>query len=143
MRKIKIISAVLAVIMLAGCMSVLASCGADKEEEQPKTLEEYLQASESGMGELQKINESLTNENMEGRIEVKENAITMTMTLTQSIDKKYFDKMEGALDDMIEKQSDSFRDAVNSLEEEAEVSGVTMEFVLLNADGTEICRKSL
>ena len=143
MRKEKLISAVLIVAMLAGCMAVLASCSSKKEEEQPKTLEEYLQASESGMGELQKINESLSNENMEGSIEVKENAITMTMTLTQSIDKKYFDKMEEALDDMLEKQGDSFRDAVNSLEEEAEIKGVTMEFVLLNADGTEICRKTL
>lgn len=142
MRKEKLISAILIVVMLAGCMSVLAACG-EKKEEEPKTLESYLAESESGTEELQKINESLSNENMEGRIEVKENAITMTMTLTQSIDKKYFDKMESALDDMLAKQGSSFKDAVKSLEEEAEVSGVTMEIILLNADGTEICRKSL
>ena len=51
--------------------------------------------------------------------------------------------MESALDDMISENENTFRDAVNSLEEEAQVSGVRLEFVLLNADGTEICRKSM
>ena len=143
MRKIKLVSVLMIVVMLAGCMTALASCGSKEKEEEPQTLEQYLAASESGNAELEKINESLTNENMEGKIDVKDNAVTMTMTLTQSIDEKYFDKMEGSLDEMLEKQGDSFRDAVNSLEEEAQVEGVTLDFVLLNADGTEICRKSL
>ena len=143
MRKEKIVSLVVIAALLAGCMAVLASCDTKKEEEKPQTLEEYLAVSESGNAELDKINESLTNENMEGKVEVKDNAITITLTLTQSIDEKYFDKMEDALDDMLQKQGDSFRDAVNSLEEESEISGVTMDFVMLNADGTEICRKSL
>lgn len=144
MRKVRFAAAVLAVLMLAGCMAVLAGCSAGKkEDEAPMTLESYLAESEDGAAELDKINEALTNDNMDGRIEVKENAITMTMTLKQSIDKKYFDKMEGALDDMLTKNDSTFRDAVRSLEEEAQISGVTLEFVLLNADGTEICRKSL
>ena len=143
MRKEKLVSLVVIVALLAGCLAVLASCDTKKEEEKPETLEEYLAVSEDGTAELDKINESLTNENMEGKIEVKDNAITMTLTLTQSIDEKYFDKMEDALDDMVQKQGDSFRDAVNSLEEESKISGVTMEFVMVNADGTEICRKSL
>ena len=143
MRKIKLVSVLMIVVMLAGCVTSLASCGAKEKDEEPQTLEQNLAASESGNAELDKINESLTNENMEGKIDVKDNAVTMTMTLTQSIDEKYFDKMEGSLDEMLEKQGDSFRDAVNSLEEEAQVEGVTLDFVLLNADGTEICRKSL
>lgn len=144
MRKVRFIAAVLAVVMLAGCMAVLAGCSAaKKEEEPPMTLESYLAESEDGMAELDKINESLTNENMEGQVEVKENSITMTMTLTQSIDKQYFDKMEESLDNMLTKNEGTFRDAVKSLEEEAQISDVTLEFVLLNADGTEICRKSL
>ena len=143
MRKEKIVSLIVIAALLAGCLAVLASCDTKKEEEKPQTLEEYLAVSESGNAELDKINESLANENMEGRVEVKDNAITITLTLTQSIDEKYFDKMEGALDDMLQKQGDSFRDAVNSLEEESEISGITMDFVMLNADGTEICRKSL
>jgi len=143
MRTVKLVSLVMVMVLIAGCAAVLASCSPKKEEKESKTLEEFLAASESGNAELDKINESLTNDNMEGSIEVKENAITMTMTLTQSIDEKYFDKMESALDDMLAKQGDSFRDAVNSLEEESEISGITMEFVLNNADGTEICRKTL
>ncbi|MBQ3281102.1 MAG: DUF4854 domain-containing protein [Eubacterium sp.] len=143
MRKVRVISAVLVIAMLAGCVAVLASCGPKEEEKAPETLEEFLADSENGLEELAEINQSLSNENMEGRIEVKENAITMTMTLTQSIDKKYFDKMESALDDMIAKQGSSFSDAVDDLEKESGISGITMEIVLLNADGTEICRKSL
>lgn len=143
MRKERIISLIVITAMLAGCICVLASCNTKKEEETPQTLEEYLAVSEDGNAELDKINESLTNENMEGKIEVKGNAITMTLTLTQSIDEEYFDKMEDALDDMMQKQGDSFRDAVSSLEEESEISGITMDFVMVNADGTEICRKSL
>ncbi len=143
MRKLKLISVVLVVVMIAGCAAVLSSCEQKKEEKEEMTLESYLAESENGVAELNKINETLSNENMEGKVEVKDNAVTMTMTLTQSIDEKYFDKIEGSIDDMIEKHGNSFRDTVNSLEEDAEVSGVTVEFVVLNADGTEICRKSL
>ncbi|MBR2547929.1 MAG: DUF4854 domain-containing protein [Eubacterium sp.] len=143
MRRSKIVSVLLVVVTLVGCMAAVTACKPKEEEKVPTTLEEFLAESDSGIEELAEINQSLSNENMEGKVEVKENTITMAMTLTQSIDKKYFDKMEDALDDMIAKQGSSFRDAVKSLEEESGVSGITMEIVLFNADGTEICRKTV
>lgn len=142
MRKVKLVSVLLVVVMLAGCMTALASCKA-KEEEEEKTLETYIAESESGAEELEKINQSLTNENLDGKVAVKDNDITITLTLKQSIDKKYFEKMEGSIDDMLNEQRASFKDTVASLEEESGIKGITMEFVVLNADGTEICTKSL
>lgn len=138
MRGKRLISVLMIVLMMAASVSVLASCGS-KEEEQEKTLETYLEESEDGLSELEKINESLTNEDMEGSISVKDNEINMTLTLKQAVDKSYYDVMEKTVTDMMEEYKSDFRDAVSSIEEESGVSGITMNFDLLNADGTEIC----
>lgn len=142
MREKKLVSVVLIMLLLITSVSVLASCGS-KEEEKEKTLESYLEESENGLGELEKINESLTNDNMEGNIVVKGNDISMTLTLKQAVDKSYYEVLEKTINDMMSSYKDDFRDAVSSLEEEAGVSGVTLNMEVLNADGTEICNVNI
>ena len=141
-KSIRVMSVLLILLMVISSMAVLSSCG-KKEEEKEQTLETYLQESESGMEELEKINESLSNESFEGKIDVKDNAITMTMTLQQPVSKDYYDTIKSTVDDMLDSSEDAFKSAVSDLEEESGIKGVTMKIYIYNADGTEIYNRDI
>lgn len=133
----KIMSVILIGILMVSCVFAMSSCG-KKEEEKPANLEEYVSQSEEAAEELDEIGESMTNEILDGEVDVKDNSIVMTLKLKETYKSKDFSKISDQFADQMENYKDLFTDTIDSIENESGIKGAEIQVIVLNGDGEEI-----
>ena len=138
MKKRQIISVILIALLAVSSVCVMTSCGKKEEEKKPATLEEYMATADDADSELQKISESMSNEVVDGAVDVKENSIVMTLTMKEVYDSEYFDAFNDSFADEMEGYSDRFSEIIDDMEKESGISGIDIQVIVLNGDGAEI-----
>ena len=133
----KVISVILIGLLMVSAVFTMASCG-KKEEEKPATLEEYVNQSEDATKELDEIGTAMENEILDGEVDVKDNAIVMTLKLKETYDSKVFDALSEQFAKQIENYKDIFDETLDSIEKESVISGTELQVIVLNGDGEEI-----
>lgn len=137
MKSKKVISVILIGLLMVSAVFTMASCG-KKEEEKPATLEEYVNQSEDAAKELDEIGTAMENEILDGEVDVKDNAIVMTLKLKETYDSKVFDALSEQFAKQIENYKDIFDETLESIEKESGISGTELQVIVLNGDGEEI-----
>ena len=137
MKSKKVISVILIGLLMVSAVFTMASCG-KKEEEKPATLEEYVNQSEDAAKELDEIGTAMENEILDGEVDVKDNAIVMTLKLKETYDSKVFDALSEQFAKQIENYKDIFDETLDSIEKESGISGTELQVIVLNGDGEEI-----
>ena len=137
MKSKKAISVILIGLLMVSAVFTMASCG-KKEEEKPATLEEYVNQSEDAAKELDEIGTAMENEILDGEVDVKDNAIVMTLKLKETYDSKVFDALSEQFAKQIENYKDIFDETLDSIEKESGISGTELQVIVLNGDGEEI-----
>jgi len=137
MKSKKVISVILIGLLMVSAVFTTASCG-KKEEEKPATLEEYVNQSEDAAKELDEIGTAMENEILDGEVDVKDNAIVMTLKLKETYDSKVFDALSEQFAKQIENYKDIFGETLDSIEKESGISGTELQVIVLNGDGEEI-----
>ena len=137
MKTKKIVSVILIGLLMVSSVFLMSSCG-KKEEEKPANLEEYVSQSEDAAEELDEIGESMTNEILDGEVDVKDNSIVMTLKLKETYKSKDFSKISDQFAEQMENYRDLFTDTLDSVESESGIKGAEIQVIVLNGDGEEI-----
>lgn len=141
MRGKRLVSVMLAVLMVASAAVVLSSCG--KKEKAPETLEEYVKTSESATEELGKISDSIENELLDGTMAVEGNTIIITLKYKETYDQQYFDSMKEAMEGKVDDMKSSFEDTIADLEKQSGIDNIGLKLIVQNGDGSEIFSSDL
>lgn len=141
MRGKRLVSVMLAVLMVASAAVVLSSCG--KKEKAPETLEEYVKTSESATEELGKISDSIENELIDGTMAVEGNTIIITLKYKETYDQQYFDSMKEAMEGKVDDMKSSFEDTIADLEKQSGIDNIGLKLIVQNGDGSEIFSSDL
>ena len=136
MKSRRIISLVLIVSLLITSVAALSSC--KKKEEEPKTLEDYVERSESAQEELNQISDSMSNDLMDGKMDVSGDDIIITLTFKKTYEEKYFDDMKKAMEEKLDDYKSTFNDALSDIEKNSGIEDAGLKLIVLNGDGQEI-----
>lgn len=136
MNRRKIVSLILIAVLVITAAAAVTSC--KKEEKAPETLEEYVEQSDSAKEELNEISNSMSNDLLDGTMEVKGNDMIITLKYKETYDESYFDAMKKAMEDKLDEYRSTFSDALSNLEKESGIENVGLKMVVLNGDGAEI-----
>ena len=136
MKSRKIVSLVLIAVLMVSSVVAMKSC--KKKEEAPKTLQEYVERSESAQEELSQIGDSMSNELLDGKVEVVDDDIIFKMTFKQTYEEKYFDDMKKAMEGKVDEYKETFNDALSDIEKNSGIEDVGLKMIVLNGDGQEI-----
>ena len=137
MKMRKVISVILASLLLVSSVFFFFFCKA-KEEEKPSTLAEYVDQSDDAEKELDGISESMTNEILDGEVDVKGNAIVMTLKLKETYDSKDLDTLSEQFGEQMDNYRDTFDETIEDMEEESGIQGIEIQVIVQNGDGVEI-----
>ncbi|MBR3146770.1 MAG: DUF4854 domain-containing protein [Eubacterium sp.] len=141
MSRRKIVSLILIAVLTVTSIAAVTSC--KKEEKAPETLEEYIEQSESAKEELKEISDSMSNDLLDGTIEVQGNDMIMTLKYKETYEESYFSDMKKAMEDKLDEYRSSFSDALSNVEKESGISDIGLKLVVLNGDGAEIYKADL
>ncbi len=136
MKSRKIISVVLIALMAVTSALAFTSCKA--KEKKPETLEEYVEQTEDAKEELDDIGESMSNDMLDGNVEVKGNDLIFTMKFKETYDESYFDAMREAMEDKVDEYKSTFNDAISDIEKGSGIDDVGLRLIVLNGDDAEI-----
>ena len=137
MKARKILAIILIGVMMLSAAFTMSSCG-QKEEEKPETLEEYVEQSEDAGKELEGIGNSMSNEMLDGTVDVKNNAIIITCKLKETYKSKDFEKLADQFSTQFEEYKDQFDETLDSMEKESGIEGAEIQIIVQNGDGEEI-----
>ena len=137
MKMRKVIAVILASLLLVSSVFAMSSCKATAEEK-PCTLEEYVGQSDAAEKELDGISESMTNEILDGEVDVKGNAIVMTLKLKETYDSKDLDTLAEQFGEQMDNYRDTFDETIEDMEEESGIQGIEIQVIVQNGDGVEI-----
>ena len=141
MSRRKIVSLILIAVLTVTSIAAVTSC--KKEEKAPETLEEYIEQSDSAKEELKEISDSMSNDLLDGTIEVQGNDMIMTLKYKETYEESYFSDMKKAMEDKLDEYRSSFSDALSNVEKESGISDIGLKLVVLNGDGAEIYKADL
>jgi|GEM_PF-3037563 len=134
MKKYRIVSVLMIMVMLAMSAAVLSSCGSKKAE----TLEDYISENEDAKTDLDNIAQGIMSDAAEGAVSVKENTISVTVSLKENYDDKYKETIKESYDAAIEEHRDVYAEQVQSLEAKTDITGISLQIDVLNGDGAEL-----
>ena len=84
------------------------------------------------------ISESMTNEILDGEVDVKGNAIVMTLKLKETYDSKDLDTLAEQFGEQMDNYRDTFDETIEDMEEESGIQGIEIQVIVQNGDGVEI-----
>ena len=129
MKNKKLISGLL-IVMLLAMTALFTACGG------PATLEEWVAGNSEASATIEELN---TNELS---VEVEGNTIVYTYTYNQVIDSSLVSAVSQQLDTTITESAATFTNLADVMEEESGISGVSVQVIYLNGDGTELLNKT-
>ena len=137
MKARKILSVILIGVMLLSASFTMTSCGS-KEEEKPETLEEYVEQTENASKEIEGIGQSMSNELLDGEVDVKKNSIIITCKLKETYKSKEFEKLQKQFSEQFEGYREDFDETLDSMQKESGIEGAEIQVIVQNGDGEEI-----
>ena len=82
MSRRKIVSILLIAVLAVTSLAAVTSC--KKEEKAPETLEEYVEQSDSAKEELREISDSMSNDLLDGTMDVQGDDIIITLKFKET-----------------------------------------------------------
>ena len=125
----KVITLVVAIMLLVTSTLALAGCGGTK------TLEEYVNSDSDVQQELSDLESSLGNG---GSITVKENNIELIYKYDQTFDEATATAMKPQLEQAMNSMESEFQGMIDDLKEDSGIEDVSMTIVYQDANGTEL-----
>lgn len=130
-RKIK---SIIATLMIIAAAVAFAGCG----ENEPKTLEDYLTSNDEARQEVETAMKIQGGDDMDVNVSYSGNNILITSTLKTTYDTDMIDAVSKAFDSQKENLQTSVQESIRQIEESTEITGVSVDVVIKNGDGTEI-----
>ena len=129
MKKKSIVLMVLAMMMIVAMSFAMASCG-DKED---PTLETYIASDEEAKAEIEDMAEANGLD-----ISIVGNELTYTYKYDQTFDEDTAAMISEQLESAMSSMDSTFSGIAADLEEQTEISGITVVVVYQNGDGSEL-----
>lgn len=129
MKKRSVVLMVLAMVMIMAMSFAMASCG---EKEDP-TLESYIASDEEAKAEIEDMAEANGLD-----ISIVGNELTYTYKYDQTFDEDTAAMMSEQLESAMSSMDSTFSGIAADLEEQTEISGITVVVVYQNGDGSEL-----
>lgn len=129
MKKKSVVLMVLAMMMIVAMSFAMASCG-DKEE---PTLETYIASDEEAKAEIEDMAEANGLD-----ISIVGNELTYTYKYDQTFDEDTAAMISEQLESAMSSMDSTFSGIAADLEEQTEISGITVVVVYQNGDGSEL-----
>lgn len=129
MKKKSVVLMVLAMVMIMAMSFAMASCG---EKEDP-TLESYIASDEEAKAEIEDMAEANGLD-----ISIVGNELTYTYKYDQTFDEDTAAMMSEQLESAMSSMDSTFSGIAADLEEQTEISGITVVVVYQNGDGSEL-----
>ncbi len=136
MSRRKIVSILLIAVLAVTSLAAVTSC--KKEEKAPETLEEYVEQSDSAKEELREISDSMSNDLLDGTMDVQGDDIVITLKFKETYEESYFEDMKKAMEDKLDEYKSTFSDTLSNIEKESGIDDIGLKMVVLNGDGAEI-----
>lgn len=134
-RTSKVLLTSIMLILSLSVMALLTGCGG------PSTLEEYISENESEQAEMEKINDSISQQGMSGSFEVKENAMIFNVKLDQALTDDQISAAKKGLEQFLDTYASSAEQLIKKFEEDSKIEGITLSMTFSDKDGKEICSK--
>lgn len=125
-----------AVFMLATVISI-TGCGSE-----PKTMEDYLDENPSAQQEIEDSLSGLENSDMGVSVSCEGNKIIITCEMKTTYENKVLDSIKSSYADYMTGLKEPMEEAVAGIEEETGISGVTIDVIVNNGDGSQIWKGS-
>lgn len=132
-RTSKVLLTSLMLILTLSVMALLTGCGG------PSNLEEYINDNPKEQESLDSFANTLSQSGMDVKTEVKENTITISCKVPQTIEESQLDATKSAMEQYMETMKPTMQTTVKQLEENTEIKGIVMKFIITDAAGTELC----
>ena len=129
MKKKSIVLMVLAMMMIVAMSFAMASCG-DKED---PTLETYIASDEEAKAEIEDMAEANGLD-----ISIVGNELTYTYKYDQTFDEDTAAMISEQLESAMSSMDSTFSGIAADLEEQTEISGITVVVVYQHGDGSEL-----
>ena len=129
MKKKSVVLMVLAMVMILSMSFAMASCG---EKEDP-TLESYIASDEEAKAEIEEMAEA-----NDLAISIVGNELTYTYKYDQTFDEDTAAMISEQLESAMSSMDSTFSGIAADLEEQTEISGITVVVVYQNGDGSEL-----
>ncbi len=122
-----------AAVMIAALAVAFAGCGSE-----PQTLADYLSDNPDAKQEIEDSLAPLQNDDMSLSVAYEGNKIIVVCQLKETYEGDLADSVKRAYDESADVLKNSMEASVRDIEESTEISGVTVDFVVRNGDGSEI-----
>ena len=129
MKKKSVVLMVLAMMMIVAMSFAMASCG-DKED---PTLETYIASDEEAKAEIEDMAEANGLD-----ISIVGNELTYTYKYDQTFDEDTAAMISEQLESAMSSMDSTFSGIAADLEEQTEISGITVVVVYQNGDGSDL-----
>lgn len=129
----KVLLTSIMLILTLSMMALLTGCGG------PSNLEEYINDNPSEQETLDSTANTMSKSGMDATVEVKENTITFSCKLDQTVEKANLDATKSAMKQYMETMKPTVQPTIKKLEEDTKIDGISMKFIVVDKEGTELC----
>ena len=124
---------IVAVIMLLASVAMLSGCG------KAKTLEDYVNGEKDAKSQLEEVEKASSNSMMDVKIDIKENTITMTIKMKETLSKDMMEIYKKSFAESYgKKENNPISPIITQLQKDSGIEDATMKLLILNGDDTEI-----
>lgn len=129
----KVLLTSIVLMLTLSVMALLAGCGG------PSNLEEYINDNPSEQKILDDTATTMSQSGMDAKVEVKENTITFSCKLDQTVPEANLETTKSTMTQYMETMKPTLQPTIKQLEEDTKIDGISMKFIIVDAAGTELC----
>lgn len=133
--KSRILSLVMSLVLILTTAFCLTACGGGT-----KTLESYVNDNDSIKKQIESASQS--DSTMEMSIDIKDNDLIYVYKYKQTFEADVVAQMKTQFESYASSFESTFTNIAKSLEDETKISGITVQIVYQNGDGSEIFKQS-
>lgn len=129
----KVLLTSIVLMLTLSVMALLTGCGG------PSNLEEYINDNPSEQKILDDTATTMSQSGMDATVEVKENTITFSCKLDQTVPEANLETTKSTMTQYMETMKPTLQPTIKQLEEDTKIDGISMKFIIVDAAGTELC----
>lgn len=134
----KPVALILALAMVAASAVAFAGCGVAE----PKTLEDYLADNEEAQKQIDESLAGMQSEEMSVNVAYEGNKIIITCPLKTTYEGDVANAVRDAYDAAEPDMKASMESSIREIQESTGLSGITIDVIVNNSDGSELWRSS-
>lgn len=128
----KVLLTSIMLILTLSMMALLTGCGGTP------TLEEYVNDNPKEQETLDASAKAMSQNGMDAKVEVKDNTMTYTCKLDETIEESQLDTAKKTFEQYMEVMKPTLQSTVKQLEKDTEIEGIAITFIIIDAAGTEV-----